>query len=116
VHLGLFQGSRYRQIEALKRFIQREVPHHQPLILAGDFNDWDGKLKHQLALAGLKANPGRSVATFPSRWPMVQLDYIYHRGLQHLKTFVPQGPIWGRMSDHLPLITEFRINNDAVQN
>jgi endonuclease/exonuclease/phosphatase (EEP) superfamily protein YafD len=39
--------------------------------------------------------------------PLVQLDYIYARGLTPLRVEVPRGRIWWRMSDHLPLIAEF---------
>jgi endonuclease/exonuclease/phosphatase family metal-dependent hydrolase len=49
------------------------------------------------------------VANFPSRLPIVQLDHIYARGLTPLSCHVPRGPIWGRMSDHLPLIGEFEM-------
>ena len=45
--------------------------------------------------------------TFPSRLPVVQLDYIYSRGLSPRTLMVPQGRVWARMSDHLPLIGEF---------
>ena len=111
VHLGLFAGSRMRQIEQLKRFVQREIPHDAPLVVAGDFNDWGGHLAKPLAFAGLKAHHGLPLPTFPSRLPLVQLDYIYARGLQIQRSFTPQGPIWGRMSDHLPLVSEFRVSS-----
>ena len=107
VHLGLLAGSRRRQVEQLKRFIQREIPGDESLLVAGDFNDWGQSLAPALGLAGLSA-PSHSVPTFPSRMPLVQLDYIYARGLQAEHSFAPHGPAWGRFSDHLPLITDFR--------
>jgi endonuclease/exonuclease/phosphatase family metal-dependent hydrolase len=45
--------------------------------------------------------------TFPSRLPVVQLDHIYCRGLKPCALQVPQGKVWARMSDHLPLIGDF---------
>ena len=108
VHLGLLAGSRRRQVEQLKRFIQREVPRAQPLLVAGDFNDWGAGLAPALGLAGLHRGPLPPVPTFPSRLPLVQLDYIYARGLEHAHSFAPHGPAWGRFSDHLPLISDFR--------
>jgi endonuclease/exonuclease/phosphatase family metal-dependent hydrolase len=60
-----------------------------------------------LALAGLGQGAQAVVPTFPSRMPLVQLDYIYARGLQSRQSFTPHGPAWGRFSDHLPLITDF---------
>ena len=106
VHLGLLAGSRRRQVEQLKRFIVREVPAQAPLLVAGDFNDWGQSLAPALGLAGLNSPPA-GVATFPSRMPLVQLDYIYARGLRSEHSFAPHGPAWGRFSDHLPLITDF---------
>jgi endonuclease/exonuclease/phosphatase family metal-dependent hydrolase len=44
VHLGLFAGSRVRQIELIAERINRMVPEHAPMLIAGDFNDWRDKL------------------------------------------------------------------------
>ncbi|WP_251864290.1 endonuclease/exonuclease/phosphatase family protein [Achromobacter sp. Marseille-Q4962] len=44
VHLGLFAGSRTRQILALTDRIQRLVPEGDPILVAGDFNDWGDRL------------------------------------------------------------------------
>ncbi|NYT65381.1 endonuclease/exonuclease/phosphatase family protein [Alcaligenaceae bacterium] len=44
VHLGLFGGGRSRQIEALVKRIKLWVPDDEPLLIAGDFNDWNNRL------------------------------------------------------------------------
>lgn len=44
VHLGLFSGGRTRQISALVERINRIVPEDEPLLIAGDFNDWNNRL------------------------------------------------------------------------
>jgi endonuclease/exonuclease/phosphatase family metal-dependent hydrolase len=44
VHLGLFAGSRMRQIQALVDRIDRMVPAGAPILIAGDFNDWSDRL------------------------------------------------------------------------
>lgn len=44
VHLGLFAGGRSRQVAALVKRIKRLVPEDEPLLIAGDFNDWDNRL------------------------------------------------------------------------
>ena len=49
--------------------------------------------------------------TYPSRLPVVQLDHVYAHGLTPCGLFVPRGRIWWRMSDHLPLIAEFRLRD-----
>ena len=44
VHLGLFAGGRSRQVGALVERIKRLVPANEPLLIAGDFNDWNNRL------------------------------------------------------------------------
>ena len=114
VHLGLIRASRVRQLEQLKRFIEREVPAGQPLVVAGDFNDWGSLVRRSLGGAGLVALEQASMATFPSRLPIVQLDHIYARNLVPVGLHVPRGRNWWRMSDHLPLIADFRLPETAV--
>lgn len=109
VHLGLIPGSRLRQVQQLGRFIEREVPSHAPLLVAGDFNDWSGKLREPMARLGLRDFEGPRLPTYPSRLPITQLDYVYARGLQPDGLYVPRGPAWARMSDHLPLIAQLRF-------
>lgn len=111
VHLGLIQSSRARQVAQLQRFIEREVPLTAPLLVAGDFNDWGALVKKALSATNLKAFEVKRHPTFPSRLPLVQLDYVYARGLTPLTVQVPQGRIWWRMSDHLPLIAEFSLSD-----
>ena len=109
VHLGLIKASRGRQVAQLLRFIEREVPPAAPLLVAGDFNDWGINVKLALQRVNLRPFEGVRSPTFPSRLPLVQLDYVYSRGLKPVGVSVPQGRIWWRMSDHLPLIAEFSL-------
>nr|MBP7492173.1 endonuclease/exonuclease/phosphatase family protein [Rhodoferax sp.] len=109
VHLGLIRSSRARQILQLQRFIQREVPADAPLLVAGDFNDWGDMVQQSLLTSGLNSFTGPRQSTFPARMPLVQLDYVYARGLKPLGVEVPRGRNWWRMSDHLPLIAEFGL-------
>jgi endonuclease/exonuclease/phosphatase family metal-dependent hydrolase len=54
VHLGLIQRSRARQASFLADFIDAELPARAPLVIAGDFNDWqrrvDGALRARLGV------------------------------------------------------------------
>ncbi len=110
VHLGLIRGSRMRQIAQLQRFIEREVPPGAPLVVAGDFNDWGGQIKRMLGGFGLyEFEDAAGMMTYPSRLPLAQLDHVYVRGLTPCGLHVPKGKIWWRMSDHLPLIAEFKL-------
>lgn len=109
VHLGLIRASRMRQIAQLQRFIEREVPAHAPVVVAGDFNDWGTTVRREMAGMGLSGFDGPVQPTFPSRLPLVQLDQVFARGMLPLGLQVPRGRIWWRMSDHLPLVAEFQL-------
>jgi endonuclease/exonuclease/phosphatase family metal-dependent hydrolase len=109
LHLGLIAASRVRQIEQLGRFIEREIPHKDALVVAGDFNDWGAKLRVPMSRLGLADFVGARMPTYPSRLPLTQLDFVYARGLKPVGAEIPRGRIWGRMSDHLPLIAEFKV-------
>ncbi len=109
VHFGLIPASRLRQVAQLKKFIAREVPDGAPLLVAGDFNDWGSSVEKAFKTVNLLALKKPRTATFPSRLPLVQLDYVYARGLTMVDVQVPRGRVWWRMSDHLPLIAEFAL-------
>ena len=85
-HLGLMHSGRVRQVQRLADFIAAEVPADEPLVVAGDFNDWGEKLDAPMREIGLvrAIAEGSRVArrpTFPSRVPVFALDRIYTRGL-----------------------------------
>jgi endonuclease/exonuclease/phosphatase family metal-dependent hydrolase len=109
IHLGLIRTSRVRQLAQMQRYIQRVIPADAPLLVAGDFNDWGSLVQKTLGEAGLVSIENLRAPTFPSRLPVVQLDHIFARGMLPLAAHVPRGRIWGRMSDHLPLIAEFEL-------
>ena len=108
VHLGLIRASRVRQLTQLRGYIEREVPPDVPLVVAGDFNDNGNLVGRELGPAALIGSAGRT-PTFPARMPLVQLDHVFVRGLEPVGVRVPRGRAWWRMSDHLPLIAEFRL-------
>ena len=109
VHLGLIRASRVRQVAQLQRFIQREVPVDAPLVVAGDFNEWNPWVQQALASLGLVSCGHDESPTFPSLLPLLQLDHVFVRGLHPLGVMVPRGRNWWRMSDHLPLVAEFEF-------
>jgi endonuclease/exonuclease/phosphatase family metal-dependent hydrolase len=111
-HLGLMHSSRVRQVSRIAAFIESSVPRHEPVVLAGDFNDWGEKLDAPMRDMGLTRAVHAGSApqrTFPSRVPLFSLDRIYTRGFQCSATFVPRGNIWARMSDHLPLVADLEL-------
>ena len=113
-HLGLMHAGRVRQVDRIAAFIAAEVPAGEPLVVAGDFNDWGEKLNAPMREMGLtRASalaPGAApLRTFPSRVPVFSLDRIYTRGFNCRAMFVPRGAAWARMSDHLPLVAELEL-------
>ena len=109
LHLGLIASSRVRQVEQLGRYVEREIPRRAPLLVAGDLNDWGGRLRPTMREIGLRDFEDAKARTYPSRLPLAQLDYIYARGLRPHGVEIPRGRVWGRMSDHLPLIATFSM-------
>lgn len=112
LHLGLIKGSRIRQIAQLREFIEREIPSDAAVIVAGDFNDWGARMRNAMNAMGLHDLHGQRTWTYPSRLPVTQLDFVYGRHLEPLNCVVPRGPIWARMSDHLPLIADFAVSSE----
>ncbi|MGO8754907.1 MAG: endonuclease/exonuclease/phosphatase family protein [Gallionellaceae bacterium] len=105
VHLGLFKRGRGQQFGALVERINRMVPEHAPLILAGDFNDWNNHashlLAHELQLHEVfDASHGKLARSFPAGLPLLRMDRIYVRGLdiRHSEVFA-----WRKISDHAAL-------------
>ncbi|WP_230969599.1 endonuclease/exonuclease/phosphatase family protein [Nitrogeniibacter aestuarii] len=113
VHLGLFAGSRRRQMEALARRMIELAPPDAPMIVAGDFNDWRNHaprdLLSKLDLVEVFSPEGRPPRSYPSSFPMFRLDRIYVRGLTVEQCAVHCGPPWSRISDHAALTAEFRL-------
>ena len=87
VHLGLLAQSRDFQLEQICERIAEHVPHNEPLVIAGDFNDWRRKasklLQRELGLIeAFEHIGGKPARTFPAMMPMLSLDRIYVRGLK----------------------------------
>lgn len=111
VHLGLFTAERKFQLKVLSDRIKETIPYDAPLIIAGDFNDWQEKAENHLeAELGLKEVykmfHGDHAKTFPSVHPTFRVDRIYYRGFGLQKTEVLGGSPWKKLSDHLPLYAE----------
>lgn len=133
-HFGLIKRSRVRQADFLIDFVKSEIPKKAPLIIAGDFNDWqrgvDDVLHRELDVfeAASEFNRRQSkprlrdrlvpwrelprshmARTYPSVMPWLQLDRIYVRGFQVNDVRVPKGVEWAQRSDHMPLIADVEV-------
>ncbi len=108
VHLSLFGYSRRRQMMALADYLDRMADLDAPLIIAGDFNDWNNRASQHLTqrlgltevFSGRNGAPCRS---FPAALPMFRLDRIYVRGFRVHRTEVHHGHPWSAISDHAAL-------------
>ncbi|HTJ97460.1 MAG TPA: endonuclease/exonuclease/phosphatase family protein [Rhodocyclaceae bacterium] len=116
VHLSLLNASRRRQLNSLASSIEELVPADEPLVIAGDFNDWRNNAQSLLAerlgmtevFAGATGQPVRS---FPVAMPILRLDRIYIRGfaIEHAESHF--GPGWSQISDHAALSAHLRPLN-----
>ena len=114
VHLGLFKAERISQCQALMQRISAVVPEHEPLLMAGDFNDWRHHLSDLLA-DELGINEaffmlkGRHARSFPAIKPALCVDRIYYRGMEVVDVQCLQGKPWRMLSDHVPLLARFEL-------
>ena len=92
----------------------------QPLIVAGDFNEWRRHKKNELELhlgmtdAGLSAH-GKKLKTFPALMPVWALDRIYLRGFKVHKARILHKGIWGNLSDHAGFSAEVELAGKGVR-
>lgn len=113
LHLGLMRGGHMRQLQQVCEYVRRDIESEAPVIVAGDFNEWNASVRKVLGDVGLEAPTHPPMPTFPTALPLLALDHIYTRGLQRLRQHVPHGPQWTRISDHLPIVTEFGLPGQA---
>ncbi|PIT10947.1 endonuclease/exonuclease/phosphatase family protein [Snodgrassella communis] len=106
-HLNLREPDRIKQYQTISGYIESEIDPANPLILAGDFNDWRQRSYDSL---GLKLNMydafctySNAPKTFPARLPILSLDRIFTRHLSVLEAKPLSGLPWQKLSDHLPL-------------
>lgn len=134
VHLGLFAGGRLRQTQLLIDAVSSTAPPGAPVIIAGDFNDWNQRLSESLRsklgvvevfdqrvlskglvstlrrLSG-RTQPIRHACTFPAMLPCLSLDRIYIRGLSIESAQVMHGMSWSRLSDHAPIVATLQLQS-----
>lgn len=112
LHLGLFKSERHWQLTRAMAIIKALITADSPLIIAGDFNDWDLSnhtyLMHELNVQeALTETFGQPAKSFPATWPLLRVDRIYYRNLKLLEADCLTSLHWRRLSDHCPLFAEF---------
>jgi endonuclease/exonuclease/phosphatase family metal-dependent hydrolase len=106
-HLGLPPLARRRQLATI--LTQTEPGHDQPFALLGDLNILPYIDPTNGLLRGVFADES-TVASFPSRWPLLALDRIAVRGVKITTATRPwrQGEA-ARASDHLPIVIDIDL-------
>ncbi|MGV3662265.1 MAG: endonuclease/exonuclease/phosphatase family protein [Prosthecobacter sp.] len=117
-HLGLSNNERKAQIEALMG--HEWLLHPQcatPRVLCGDFNALPGSKVYQRACRDMRdtqrmLSGHRPKATFPSRWPLIRLDYILvGEGLRCEGVRIVNSKLARMASDHLPLVADLELQS-----
>lgn len=114
-HLNLLESGRQKQLKKIISSLRNIRTENMPIILAGDFNDWRESghevlmNKYGLTEAFFILN-GHCARTFPSLFPLLCLDRIYFQGLDVVRAEEFSGRPWSSMSDHLPILAEFKIS------
>lgn len=115
VHLNLLHRDRIKQYQAISDYINRHIDQKAPLILAGDFNDWQKQstaLLSQLDMIEVfEARYGTTPATFPAKFPLISLDRIYIKNLNASQATVHHDKAWATLSDHLPISATLHLPN-----
>lgn len=104
VHLGLWRGSRRKQLDAIRDAVLRHPP--RPTLVMGDFNEYSGRVG--LGRLARSFRLMEAVPTYPSRLPRLALDRMAHShdlDLQPIAWPREKGP---QASDHLPLLAALR--------
>lgn len=121
VHLSLFGVSRKKQLAKLRNFIRERVSSGAPVIIAGDFNDWQGRGSRYLAeplrlKEAFLEFKGKEARTFPAWLPLLRLDRLYVRGLhvRDVKTYYKGN--WRNLTDHVALFSEVTLDHRILQN
>jgi endonuclease/exonuclease/phosphatase family metal-dependent hydrolase len=112
-HLGLSDRERLWQADRLLSCDRLPGDPAAPVLVAGDTNDWRGRLaRGPLAQHGFRelTNPAARFRTFPAWLPTGSLDKCYARGAIYVHEVRRVVSREARIaSDHLPLVVDFEI-------
>lgn len=114
IHMEIVGFERQRQFDILRRYLDDNIDDSEPVIIAGDFNDWSGRtgqrMESLLAMREVyRHTHGRYARTFPSHWPVLQMDRVFYRNIRLLDCECLDSMEWRQLSDHLPLYAHFEF-------
>ena len=105
VHLGLWRGSRRKQLDAIREAVLRHPA--RPTLILGDFNEYSRRVGlGRLVRAFRLMDPA---PTYPSRRPALALDRIAHSHDLDLEPLIVPWQKGVQASDHLPLLARVRL-------
>lgn len=115
VHLNIFQRGRELQLRRICDRVMQAVGDRAPLIIAGDFNDWQRRasriLVRKLGIHEVfHQRYGDYAKSYPVQYPLLQLDRVYARGLALIDGYPLVGKPWSDLSDHVPLYAELGVD------
>lgn len=107
-HFGLSQRQRITQAHHVGQMLRDHADPADPIILAGDFNDWNGQVDAVISSETALENAMLALAmrdrrTWSTRRPLFALDRVYYRNLHLVEVRVLRDPPWNRFSDHFPI-------------
>lgn len=117
VHLSLLAKDRKWQYIEIAKIIENYIKKDEPLIMAGDFNDWKNEAnKYLVEKLGLdeimsQYNNGKLLRSFPSEFPLLALDRVYSKNIiPHSASIIKD---CSRISDHSPIKADFIIERNT---
>lgn len=121
VHLDLFHSGRKTQYEIIKnKMLSLNFSEKLPLIIAGDFNDWNKKstpiFETELNMQEVhKVTHGYFAKTFPAGFPLLSLDRIYVKNFTILNSgILKRATHQNHFSDHLPIFCDLELNEEVI--
>ncbi len=113
-HFGLSQRQRLLQARAVGRLLGELVDPADPVVLAGDFNDWSGRVDPVISRETALENAMLALAmkdrrTWSTRRPLFALDRVYYRNLDLVEVSVLREAPFDGLSDHFPVKAVFRF-------
>ncbi len=115
-HLGLRRIDRLRQADVLlgPEWLGNSRCADRPVVLLGDFNSVPSSPPYRRiagALTDVRTHAAGALRpTFPSRFPLLKLDHIFHsKDIRVIEASVVATPLTRLASDHLPLLATIEI-------
>lgn len=114
LHLNLTHHGRKKQYQKIQTILEDKASKNVPIIMAGDFNDWNQKASEKLSthldLQEAHYYLYRKYAkTFPAALPVFNLDRIYTFKMNIEKAYTLRDGQAKKLSDHLPYMIEVEL-------